>query len=91
MDVHYQSGYHHHSSAFPMTSSRIGSSDQPPIPSMTQRLARANSDISRSGSFGHSFVVGHGSAVTPGSSVASTMITPYPGSVARTQDRVQAL
>ncbi|KAM7478269.1 hypothetical protein LguiA_026482 [Lonicera macranthoides] len=91
MDVHYQSWDHHHSSTFPMTSSRIGGSDQPPIPSMTQRAARANSDISRSGSFGHPFVVGHGSAVRPGSSVASTMIPPYPGSVARTRDRVQAL
>ncbi|KAM7481612.1 hypothetical protein LguiB_006195 [Lonicera macranthoides] len=31
------------------------------------------------------------SAVRPGSSVASTMIPLYPGSVARTHDRVQAL
>ncbi|KAM7481868.1 hypothetical protein LguiB_006451 [Lonicera macranthoides] len=37
--------------------------------------------------------VGDGVAtdVKPGSSIASTMIPPYPGSVARTHDRVQAL
>ncbi|KAM7481611.1 hypothetical protein LguiB_006194 [Lonicera macranthoides] len=35
MDVHYQSRDHHHSFAFPMTSSQIGGSDQPLIPSMT--------------------------------------------------------
>ncbi|KAM7481590.1 hypothetical protein LguiB_006173 [Lonicera macranthoides] len=70
-----------------MTNTRIGGSDQPPIPSMTQRAARANSDISRLRSFRLPFVVGHGR----GSSVASTMIPPYPGSVARTRDHVQAL
>ncbi|KAM7481614.1 hypothetical protein LguiB_006197 [Lonicera macranthoides] len=35
MDVHYQSRDHHHSFAFPMTSSQISGSDQPLIPYMT--------------------------------------------------------
>ncbi|KAM7481595.1 hypothetical protein LguiB_006178 [Lonicera macranthoides] len=58
MDVHYQSWDHHHSFAFSMTSSRIGCSDQPPILSMTQRVAMANSDISILGSLGHPFCCG---------------------------------
>nr|XP_027114705.1 uncharacterized protein LOC113732885 isoform X1 [Coffea arabica] len=36
-------------------------------------------------------VTGHSSAARAGSSVVSSMIPPYPGSVARTRDRVQAL
>uniref|UniRef100_A0A5B6ZH19 RING-type domain-containing protein n=1 Tax=Davidia involucrata TaxID=16924 RepID=A0A5B6ZH19_DAVIN len=90
MDLHYQS-WEHHSPPFPATSSRIGGADQPSVPSVTQRAARANSDIPRSGSFMHPFVVGHSSAARAGSSVASSMIPPYPGSVARARDRVQAL
>ncbi|XP_059652391.1 E3 ubiquitin-protein ligase RFI2 [Cornus florida] len=86
MDVHYHS-WEHHSSPFPTTSSRIGGADQPPVPSMTQRAARANSDVPRSGSFVHPFLVGHSSAARAGSS----MVRPHPGSVARTRDRVQAL
>uniref|UniRef100_A0A5B6ZJU3 RING-type domain-containing protein n=1 Tax=Davidia involucrata TaxID=16924 RepID=A0A5B6ZJU3_DAVIN len=90
MDLHYQS-WEHHSPPFPATSSRIGGADQPSVPSVTLRAARANSDIPRSGSFMHPFVVGHSSAARAGSSVASSMIPPYPGSVARARDRVQAL
>ncbi|KAA8545183.1 hypothetical protein F0562_019928 [Nyssa sinensis] len=90
MDLHYHS-WEHHSPPFPTTSSRIGGADQPSVPSLTQRAARANSDIPRSGSFMHPFVVGHSSAARAGSSVTSSMIPPYPGSVARARDRVQAL
>ncbi|XP_027159263.1 E3 ubiquitin-protein ligase RFI2 isoform X1 [Coffea eugenioides] len=90
MDVHYHS-WDHHSSPFPTTSSRIGGADQPSIPSAAQRAARTNSDVPRSGSFVHPFIVGHSSAARAGSSVVSSMIPPYPGSVARTRDRVQAL
>ncbi|KAK3029977.1 hypothetical protein RJ639_038076 [Escallonia herrerae] len=89
-DVHYHS-WEHHSSAFPTTSSRMGGADQPSISSMTQRAARANADLPRSGSYVHPFLVGHGSAARAGSPAASSMIPPYPGSVARTRDRVQAL
>ncbi|KAL3538179.1 hypothetical protein ACH5RR_001545 [Cinchona calisaya] len=90
VDVHYHS-WDHHSSPFPTTSSRIGGADQPSIQSVAQRAPRTSSDIPRSGSFMHPFIVGHSSAARAGSSVASSMIPPYPGSVARARDRVQAL
>lgn len=90
MDVHYHS-WEHHSSPFPTTSSRLGVADQTSIPSMTQRAARATSDMPRSGSYVHPFLVGQSSAARAPSSVGSSMIPPYPGSVARARDRVQAL
>ncbi|KAH0726869.1 hypothetical protein KY284_002734 [Solanum tuberosum] len=89
MDVHYHSWDHH--SSFPMANSRVGTADQSSVPSVTQRVARTNVDIPRPGSFVPPFLVGHGSAARAGSSVASPMIPPYPGSVARARDRVQAL
>ncbi|KAM7469792.1 hypothetical protein LguiA_007975 [Lonicera macranthoides] len=95
MDGHYHSWEQHHPSAtFPTTSSRIGggATDQTPVQSiMTQRAPRPNSDMQRSGSYVHPFIVGHSSAARAGSSVTSSMIPPYPGSVARARDRVQAL
>ncbi|KAF2307269.1 hypothetical protein GH714_025969 [Hevea brasiliensis] len=90
MDLHYH-GWEHHSPAFSTTSSRIGNPDQPSIPPVTQRPARSSSDLSRSGSFMHPFVVGHSSGARAGSSVASSMVPPYQGSNARARDRVQAL
>ncbi|KAK3041957.1 hypothetical protein RJ639_002265 [Escallonia herrerae] len=90
MDVHYHS-WEHHSSTLPTTSSRMGGADQPSISSMNQRAARANPDPPRSGSYVHPFLVDHGSAARGGGPAASSMIPPYPGSVARTRDRVQAL
>lgn len=90
MDVHYHS-WDHHSSPFPAASSRIGGVEQPSVPSVAQRAGRTSSDIPRSGSFLHPFLVGHSPAARAGSSVASSMIPPYPGSVARARDRVQAL
>ncbi|KAL7205279.1 hypothetical protein ACSBR2_018256 [Camellia fascicularis] len=90
MDVHYHS-WQHHSSPFPTSSSHVGGADQSLIPSVTQRAARPNSDIPRSGSFMHPFLVGQSSAARAGSSIVSSMIPPYPGSVARARDRVQAL
>lgn len=89
VDIHYPN-WEHHSSPFPTASSRIGGSDQSSVPSVTQRAARANPEIPRPGSFMHPFLVGHSSAARAGSSVSS-MIPPYPGSVARARDRVQAL
>lgn len=53
MDAHYHNW--DHSSHF-AASNRIGSTDQPPIPSLPQRTAR-NSDIPRPGM--HPFLVGH--------------------------------
>ncbi|KAA8536830.1 hypothetical protein F0562_029308 [Nyssa sinensis] len=90
VDLHYHS-WEHHSAPFSTTNNRIGGNDQPSVPSVTQRAARANSDMPRSASFMHPFVVGHSSAARAGSSVASSMIPPYPGSAARARDRVQAL
>ncbi|XP_057960692.1 E3 ubiquitin-protein ligase RFI2 isoform X1 [Malania oleifera] len=90
MDLHYHN-WEHHSSPFSTTSGgRIGGADQPSIPSVT-RLARANSDVPRSGTFVHPFLVGHSSGARAGSSVAASVIPPYPGSNARARDRVQAL
>ncbi|KAL2511806.1 RING/U-box superfamily protein [Abeliophyllum distichum] len=88
MDVHYHS-WEHHTPPF-ATSSRIGGADQSLLPSVTQRTARASSDIPRPGSFVHPLLVGHSSASRAPSSTSS-MVPPYPGSVARAHDRVQAL
>ncbi|GAV79002.1 zf-RING_2 domain-containing protein [Cephalotus follicularis] len=90
MDLHYHN-WEHHSSPLSTSSSRIGGADQPSIPSVTPRSARSGSDVPRSGSFMHPFLVGHSSTARAGSSVASSMIPPYPGSNARARDRVQAL
>ncbi|CAN4111066.1 unnamed protein product [Withania somnifera] len=90
MDVHYHS-WDHHSSSFPMANSRVGSADQSSGPSVTRRVARTNADIARPGSFVPPFLVGHSSAARGGNSVASPIIPPDPGSVARARDRVQAL
>ncbi|XP_022719443.1 E3 ubiquitin-protein ligase RFI2 [Durio zibethinus] len=90
MDLHYHS-WEHHSPPFSTSSSRISSSDQPSNPPVSQRSTRSSSDMPRSGSFMHPFVVGHSSGARAGSSVASSLIPPYPGSNARARDRVQAL
>ncbi|KAF2288260.1 hypothetical protein GH714_005681 [Hevea brasiliensis] len=90
MDLHYH-GWEHHAPPFSTTSSRIGNPDQPSIPPVAQRPARTSSDLPRSGSFMHPFLVGHSSSARAGSSVASSMIPPYQGSNARARDRVQAL
>ncbi|GAB4855596.1 hypothetical protein Ancab_024217 [Ancistrocladus abbreviatus] len=90
MDPHYHS-WEHHSPPFSATASRMGNGDQTSVLSASQRSARTNSDIPRSGSFVHPFVVGHSSGARGGSSITSTMIPPYPGSAARARDRVQAL
>ncbi|KAG9150661.1 hypothetical protein Leryth_008126 [Lithospermum erythrorhizon] len=76
---------------FPAGNSGVWSADIPYTPSVNQRSAGTTTEIPRSGSFVPPFLVGHSSAARPGSSVASSMIPPYPGSVARARDRVQAL
>ncbi|KAE8705568.1 protein RALF-like 1-like [Hibiscus syriacus] len=90
MDLHYRS-WEHHSPPFPAPSSRIGSSDQPSNPPISQRTTWSSSDMPRPGSFMHPFVVGHSSGARAGSSVAPSLIPPYPCSNARARDRVQAL
>lgn len=90
MDLHYH-GWEHHSSPFPTTSSRVATGDQPSLSTVNQRPGRGGSDVPRSGSFMHPLFVGHSSAARAGSSLASSMIPPYPGSNARARDRVQAL
>ncbi|XAR52639.1 hypothetical protein NMG60_11020806 [Bertholletia excelsa] len=82
MDIHYHS-WDHHSSPFPTSSSRIGGADQSSIAPVSQRGPRPNSDIPRSGSYMHPFLLNH--------RAGSSMIPPHPGSVARARDRVQAL
>ncbi|KAK7258915.1 hypothetical protein RIF29_24504 [Crotalaria pallida] len=86
-DLHYSSWEHHSFSP----SSRLGAGDQPSVSSGSQRPARGGSEVPRSGSFMHPFLVGHSSGARPGSSIAPSMIPPYPGSNARARDRVQAL
>ncbi|KAH9755246.1 RING-type domain-containing protein [Citrus sinensis] len=86
MDLHYH-GWDQHSSSFSTSSNRIASGDQTSIPHVTQRSSRTSSDVPRSGSIMHPFLIGHGA----GSSVASSMIPPYLGSNTRARDRVQAL
>ncbi|KAK7392033.1 hypothetical protein VNO78_20459 [Psophocarpus tetragonolobus] len=90
VDLHYHS-WEHHSPPFSTASSRLVAADQPSVSPASQRPARGGSDVPRSGSFMHPFLVGHSSAARAGSSVASSMIPPYPGSNARARDRVQAL
>ncbi|KAB1996080.1 hypothetical protein E1A91_D13G210400v1 [Gossypium mustelinum] len=90
MDLHYHS-WEHQSTPFSTFSSRIGSSDQPSNPPINQRFTRSSSDTPRSASFMHPLVVGHSSGARAGSSVAPSLIPPYPGSNARARDRVQAL
>ena len=58
MDLHYHS-WEHHSPPFPTTSTRIATADQPSVLPGTQRSARTSSDIARSGSYVHPFLVGH--------------------------------
>ncbi|KAJ8752514.1 hypothetical protein K2173_004802 [Erythroxylum novogranatense] len=90
LDVHYQT-WEHHSLPFSTTSNRIGNVDQPSIPPVPQRSARTISALQRSGSFMHPLLVGHSSNARAGSSIASSLLTPYQGSNARARDRVQAL
>lgn len=90
MDLHYHS-WEHHTPPFSTASSRLVGADQPSVSPASQRPVRGGSDVPRSGSFMHPFLVGHSSAARAGSSMGSSMIPPYPGSNARARDRVQAL
>ncbi|KAL1350680.1 hypothetical protein HN51_014699 [Arachis hypogaea] len=90
MDLHYHS-WEHHSPHFSSASSHLGTADHPAVSPGSQRPARGSSEVPRPGSFMHPFIVGHSSGARAGTSVASSMIPPYPGSNARAQDRVQAL
>ncbi|KAL5155969.1 hypothetical protein HKD37_19G054932 [Glycine soja] len=90
VDLHYHS-WEHNSSHFSSANSRLGTAEQASVSPGSQRPARVGSEVPRSGSFMHPFLVGHSSAARAGNSVASSMIPPYPGSNARARDRVQAL
>ncbi|KAL8171756.1 hypothetical protein V2J09_023560 [Rumex salicifolius] len=86
MDPHYPT-WEHHSPPLPAPTNRLGNSDhQPSVPSITQRSARANSDLSRPDFFVHPFLVGHRAS----NNTVSPMIPPYPGSAPRTGEHVQA-
>ncbi|KAL1549575.1 E3 ubiquitin-protein ligase IPI1-like [Salvia divinorum] len=82
MDMHYQNW--DHSSQF-APSNRIDGADQPLITPMTQRTMRNSSDIPRAGMH-PSFMLGHSSASRAPSSGTFSVLTPYPGTVARTRD-----
>lgn len=58
MDPHYH-GWEHHSVSFSANGNRLGGSDQPPVPYLTPRSSRVNSDLPRLGSFVHPFVISH--------------------------------
>ncbi|XP_047322950.1 E3 ubiquitin-protein ligase RFI2-like [Impatiens glandulifera] len=89
VDLHYHHGWDHHSHQFPTTSSRASSADhQPSISSVSQRAARSNPDMARSGSYMHPFVMGQSSTARAGSSIG---IPHYPSSVARAREHVQSL
>ncbi|PKI74025.1 hypothetical protein CRG98_005503 [Punica granatum] len=90
VDLHYHS-WEHQSPPFSTSRSRPGGSDPPSIAPTAQRSARTNPDLPRSGTFVHPFVVGHSSGARAVNSIATSLIPPYPGSNARTRDRVQAL
>ncbi|XP_042002189.1 E3 ubiquitin-protein ligase RFI2-like isoform X1 [Salvia splendens] len=82
MDGNYHHNWEHPSHL--AASNRIGSADQPPIPSLAQRTARS-SDIPRPGM--HPFIVGRSSASRAPGSITSSVLPPYPGPVARLRDR----
>ncbi|GAB2277445.1 hypothetical protein Dimus_012151 [Dionaea muscipula] len=83
--------WEHHPSSFSTTGVRNSNAEQPSVPSAAQRSLRPSSDVPRSGSYVHPFLVSHSSGSRAGSSVTSSMIPPYPGSAARARGRVQAL
>ncbi|XP_047980889.1 E3 ubiquitin-protein ligase IPI1 isoform X1 [Salvia hispanica] len=83
MDVHYHNW--DHSSQF-APSNRIAGADQTLIAPMSQRTARNSSDIPRAGMH-PPFMLGHSSASRAPSSATSSVLPPYPGTVARTRDR----
>ncbi|MED6131421.1 hypothetical protein PIB30_009901 [Stylosanthes scabra] len=88
VDLHYHS-WEQHSPPFSTHNSRLVASDHRSISPRTQRPSRGGSEVSSSSSYMHP-LAGHSSASTV-SSVASSMLPPYPGSNARARDRVQAL
>lgn len=58
MDIHYHS-WEHHFPPFSTSNGRVGPVDQPSVPPVLQRSARATLDMPRTGSFMHPFVAGH--------------------------------
>ncbi|XP_057550767.1 E3 ubiquitin-protein ligase IPI1-like isoform X2 [Amaranthus tricolor] len=89
-DPHHH-GWEHHNLRFLANGSRLSASDQPSTPSLTTRSSRVNSDVQRSGLFVHPSVASHSSSGRVGSSIASSLVPPYPSSAARARDRAQAL
>ncbi|KAG6437472.1 hypothetical protein SASPL_102389 [Salvia splendens] len=83
MDVHYHNW--DHSSQF-APSNRIAGADQTLIAPMSQRTARNSSNIPRAGML-PPFMLGHSSASRAPSSATTSVLPPYPGTVARTRDR----
>ncbi|KAL3632789.1 hypothetical protein CASFOL_025773 [Castilleja foliolosa] len=86
MDLNYNN-WDHSSSAFAAATNRI--SDQHLIPPMSQRTTRNTSDIQRPGM--HPFMLGHSSAGRAPSSLTSSVLPTYPGTVARPRDRPSSL
>ncbi|KZV43671.1 hypothetical protein F511_00222 [Dorcoceras hygrometricum] len=86
MDAHHHSWAHSPPFA---TGSRIGSADQPSIPSANQRAARNGSDLPRPGM--HPFIVGHSSGSRAPSSGTTSMLPAYPGIAVRPRGRVPSI
>lgn len=60
VDLHYQNWEHHSPPPFSTTNNRVAGADQPSVASVAQRSAtRVGSELPRSGSVMHPFLVGH--------------------------------
>ncbi|KAK9139346.1 hypothetical protein Scep_009027 [Stephania cephalantha] len=82
-DVHYHNWDH-------LFSSVSNGTDQGSVPTATVRSSRNEVDgTSRSGSFVHPFLPGHGSGPRA-SSVAHSMVPPIPNGISRSHDRMQS-
>ncbi|PSS14674.1 Coiled-coil domain-containing protein [Actinidia chinensis var. chinensis] len=65
IDIHYQSRGHH-SHPFPAIGGHVNSADQASVPPATSRSTRGEYDaMTRSGSFMHPFIYGHGGSNPP--------------------------
>ncbi|KAJ9187776.1 hypothetical protein P3X46_003196 [Hevea brasiliensis] len=74
---------------FSVSGSHINGVDPASVP-LTFRSSNGESDTrTRSTSFPHPVVLGHGSGSTAGSSFASSVVPHHPGSSARTHERIQ--
>lgn len=85
LDVHHIRGHR-----IAPNSSHINGADSGSNPPVTLRSNRGEADsITRSGTFAHPFIVGHGSGPRAGSSFVPSMVPHHPGSNIRSHERIQ--